>query len=49
MQKVKEYTNYKIGRKISENTHHYTKAEKMGKNLVIKNSAILRLLTKWSE
>ena len=48
-EKVKGYTNYLIGRKISENTVPYTEEEIKSKNLIIKSPAILRILTKWCE
>ena len=48
-EKVKAYTNYLIGRKISENAVPYTEEEINSKNLVIKSPAILRILTKWCE
>jgi hypothetical protein len=47
--KVKEYTHYRIGRKLSENVAPYTEQEINGQNLIIKSPAILRILTKWCE
>lgn len=49
IQKVKEYTSYLIGRKISENTGLYTEEQIQSQSLKIKNPAILRILTKWCE
>ena len=48
-EKVKEYTEFLIGRKISENTPQYTEEEIENKNMKIKSPAILRILTKWCE
>jgi hypothetical protein len=44
--KVKEYTSFQIGRKVSENTPNFTEKEIKGGNLNIKSSAILRIMTK---
>jgi hypothetical protein len=47
--RVKEYTSYAIGRKISKNTPAFSEEEIKSGHLNIKNSAILRILTKWCE
>ena len=48
-EKVKAYTDYKIGRKLSENTPKFTETEIKSSNLNIKSSALMRVITKWCE
>lgn len=47
--RVKSYTSFLIGRKISENVSLYSEAEINSSHMIIKNPAILRILTKWAE
>lgn len=46
--KVKEYTHYAIGRKISKNVAVYSEEEIQSGHLTIKSPAVLRILTKWA-
>jgi hypothetical protein len=48
-QKVKAYTSFLIGRKISQNTEPFTDDQINSKSITIENPAILRILTKWCE
>jgi hypothetical protein len=48
-QKVKTYTSFLIGRKISQNTDFFTEEQINSKIITIKSPAILRILTKWCE
>lgn len=44
-----KYTHYKIGQKINSNTETYTDHEILCETFEVKNSGILRILTKWTE
>ena len=48
-EKVKEFTAYQIGRKLSKNTKTFSKEEIEEGKLEINDSALLRILTKWCE
>ena len=48
-EKVKSYSKYLIGRKLSKNLQPYSKAEMEEENLTTDNSALMRILTKWCE
>lgn len=48
-EKVKAYTNYLIGRKVSENVDLFNEGEIENEHLVVKHPSILRILTKWCE
>jgi hypothetical protein len=45
--KVKAYTKYLIGRKISKNTSKYTDEEIEDGIFFVKSSGVLRIITKW--
>lgn len=45
--KVKSYTKYLIGRKISKNTAKYTDEEIEDGIFFVKSSGVLRIITKW--
>ncbi len=47
--KVKKYTSFLIGRKISQNTEYFTEEQIKSKIITIKSPAILRIMTKWCE
>jgi hypothetical protein len=47
--RVKAYTSWVIGRKISENVSQYSEAEISSMHMMIKSPAVLRILTKWCE
>ena len=47
--KVKSYTKFLIGRKISKNIAKYTDEEIKDGIFVVKSSATLRIITKWVE
>lgn len=47
--KVKKYTSFKIGAKINPNTETYKEHEISQGSFVVKSTAILRVLTKWTE
>jgi hypothetical protein len=47
-EKVMNYTHYKIGRKISPSTELYSDKEIETEIFDVRNSSILRLLTKWT-
>jgi hypothetical protein len=46
---VKEYTKFFINRKISPNTPKFSDQEIKEGNLRLKNSALMRVVTKWCE
>lgn len=46
-EKVKRYTNFLIGRKISKNVPTYTREEINNGVFAPKSPAILRIITKW--
>lgn len=46
-EKVKKYTSYRIGLKMSANTEAYTKKEIENGQFKVKHTAVLRILTKW--
>lgn len=48
-EKVKAYTSYLIGRKVSENVDLFKEGDIENEHLVVKHSSILRILTKWCE
>lgn len=48
-EKVMKYTHYLIGQKISNNTELYSDKEIQTEIFDVKNSSILRILTKWTE
>lgn len=48
-EKVMKYTHYLIGQKISSNTELYSEKEIQTEIFDVKNSSILRILTKWTE
>lgn len=48
-QKIRKYTSFLIGRKISQNTDFFTEEQINSKIITIKSPAILRILTKWCE
>ena len=48
-EKVKEFTFFQIGRKLSKNTKKFNKEEIEEGKLEINDSALLRILTKWCE
>jgi hypothetical protein len=43
-----KYTHYMIGQKISSNTELYSDKEIQTEIFDVKNSSILRILTKWT-
>lgn len=47
--KVKSYTKFLIGRKISKNIAKYTDEEIKDGIFFVKSSATLRIITKWVE
>ena len=47
--KVKKYTSFLIGRKISQNTELFTEEQINSKIITIKSPTILRIMTKWCE
>lgn len=46
-EKVKAYTSYKIGRKISKNNLLYTEEEIEDGIFFVKSTGVLRIITKW--
>lgn len=46
---MQSYTKFKIGRKIPENVEAYTEEEIEEGSLIIKDSSVARVLTKWVE
>ena len=48
-EKVQEYTNYDIGRKIPETATGFTEEEIKRGYLIVKSPEILRIITKWCE
>ena len=48
-QKVKSYTSYQIGQKLSKNFKPFSDLEIESGNLTLRNAEIIRVLTKWCE
>ena len=48
-QKVRSYTSFQIGQKLSKNFKPFSEFEIETGNLTLKNSEIIRVLTKWCE
>ena len=48
-EKVKSYSKYLIGRKLSKNVQPFSKSQIEEENLTTENSALMRILTKWCE
>lgn len=48
-EKVKSYTKFLIGRKISKNTPRYAEAEIQNGIFFAKSPSVLRIITKWVE
>ena len=48
-EKVKSYTKYLIGRKLSKNVRSFSPMQIEEGNLDSSNSALMRILTKWCE
>ena len=46
-EKVKSFTKYKIGRKISQNVPKYTEREIETGKMVIRDKSVARILSKW--
>jgi hypothetical protein len=46
-EKVKQYTHYKINKKLPESTRLFTEGEISSHRLKIESPQILRILTKW--
>ena len=48
-EKVRQYTHYKIGKKMPESTRLFSEDEITSHRLKIENPQTLRILTKWCE
>ena len=46
-EKVKSYSKYLIGRKLSKNVQTFSQKQIEEENLDSNNSALMRILTKW--